>query len=287
MPEPRTPPRRAPDRDAKIAPTAHYTAYVWRRLGLPWSELFATTKGAALFWAFRLSGEWIATTTPGVPSMEQYLAQRHLAIEHALEGLAPDLVIEIGAGLSRRGITWALDRGVRYVEVDLPHMTAEKRAAVERSLPEDLRARLGATLDLVSRDVLDDDFGAWLRARVAGAARPVVIAEGLLGYFPRDERLRLARAIRHALAPARGAFLCDLRAREGGPSIAIGARVLRAGITLVTRGRGAREDFAGLDDVRRFFADAGFLRADPIDLRDVPRAPRVPSPARVWHARAH
>lgn len=294
MPEPRTPsahePRPEPGRDDKIAPTAHYTAYVWRRLGLPWSELFATTTGAALFWGFRLSGEWIATVLPNVPSMEQYLAQRHLAIEHALETIRPDLIVEIGAGLSRRGITWALDhaggRGVRYVEVDLPHMSAAKRAVFDRALRPEIRARLDAKLELVSRDVLAEDFGPWLRERMSGSARPVVIAEGLLGYFPRDERQKVTRAIRHALEPAHGAFLCDLRSGEGGRAVAIGARALKAGIKLVTRGRGAREDFAGLDDVQAFFAEAGFRASSPIDLREVPRAPKAPSPARVWRATA-
>ena len=37
-------------------------------------------------------------------------------------------------------------------------------------------------------------------------------------------------------------------------------------------------------DHRAFFAEAGFTSADPVDLREVPRAPRVRSPARVWRA---
>src|SRR5688572_7525842 len=122
------------ERDEKIGPTAHYTAYVWHRLGMPHAEHFATRKGAALFWGFRLGGEWIAAAIPGMPSMSQYLAQRHLAIEHALSEHAPDLIVELGAGLSRRGVTWAVDRGVRYVEVDLPHMVDAKRARIPQAL---------------------------------------------------------------------------------------------------------------------------------------------------------
>ncbi|MBI2395774.1 MAG: class I SAM-dependent methyltransferase [Deltaproteobacteria bacterium] len=277
-------------RDQKIGPTAHYTAYVWRRLGLKHADLFATGTGAALFWSFRLAGEWVAAVAPGVPSMPQYLAQRHLAIDHALAQAAPDRVVELGAGLSRRGVTWALDHGVRYVEIDLPHMVEAKRARI----PGDLRARLGGRLSHASHDVLADDFADALAAHLEGAERPAIVAEGLLGYFTREEQLKIARSIRQALAGrprgeadahATGVFLCDLRAAEGGRAIRVGANVLKAAIRLVTRGRGAREDFRDEADVRAFFAEAGFTEAEPVDLAEVPGAPRVPSPARVWRAR--
>lgn len=267
----------AAHRDGKIAPTAHYTAWVWRRLGLPHAELFATAEGAALFYGARAAGEWIAAVAPGLPSMPQYLAQRHLAIEHALRQVDPDRIIELGAGLSRRGVTWAHDRGVPYVEIDLPHMIAAKRARIP--------ARLGARLSHVSHDVLADDFGARLTELLADARRPAIVAEGLLGYFTREERVKVARAARQAMERTGGTFVCDLRAAEGGPVIRVAANVLKAGIKLVTRGRGAREDFRDELDVRACFAEAGFAEASPVDLREVPGAPLVRSPATVWRAR--
>lgn len=269
-------------RDAKIAPTAYYTAYVWKRLGLPHADLFATARGAAMFWGFRAGGEWIAAITPQVPSMTQYLALRHRLIEARLAALRPDRVVEIGAGLSRRGITWALDHGVDYVEVDLPHMIAAKRA---RLLAANARVRgaLDTRLQLIARDVLAPDFGGWLAATLAGAERPAVIAEGLLTYFPMPERLAVVRAVAEGLA-GRGAFLCDLRSREGGAAIAAAATVLRAGIRAVTRGRGAREDFASVDAIRAFFHEAG-LSAEPVARSLVPELATVPSPMRVWDAR--
>ncbi len=273
-------------RDAKIAPTAHYTAYVWRRLALPYSGAYATRRGAALYWTLRAAGEWVTAVAPGVPSMAQYLALRHLAIDHALVELDADRVVEIGAGLSRRGTTWALDRGVAYVEVDLPHMVAHKRAAIAARFDGAVGARLRERLTVVEHDVLAPDFGAWLAEQLGDAARPAVIAEGVMGYFARPERLRIARSIAEALAPRGGSFVCDARASEGGRAIAIAARVLKAGIKLVTRGRGAAEDFASDDDVRGFFTEAGFRESQPVDTRHVPGAPRVPSPAKVWRARA-
>jgi O-methyltransferase involved in polyketide biosynthesis len=270
------------EHDQKIGPTAYYTAYVWHRLGLPHAELFATTTGATLFWGFRLGGEWVAAALPGIPSMSQYLAQRHLAIEHALAEHNPDRIIELGAGLSRRGVTWAVDRGVPYVEVDLPHMVDAKRARI----PEELRARAGERLAHESHDVLAPDFADRLRVMLGDAKRPAIVAEGLLGYFPRGERFALTRAIATALSGRDGIFLSDHRGSEGGPVIALATQALKACVKLVTRGRGAAEDFRDAADIRAFFADAGFASATPVDLREVPNAPRVPPAATVWRARS-
>lgn len=268
------------ERDRRIGPTAHYTAYVWYRLGLPHAELFATPTGRRLFWSFRAAFEWTAAAAPGIPSMVDYLELRHRAIEHALDAIEPDRIVEIGAGLSRRGVTWAADRGVRYTEVDLPHMIAAKRAALERA-PQRVRDALAGRLSHVASDVLSPEFSDWLAAELAGAERPVVVAEGLLGYFALDERRRIVRAVARACPT----LVCDLRAGEGGRSIAAAARVLRGAIWIATRGRGAREDFASPEHARQFLLDAGFSRAEPVPTeRATPRLAHLRSPARVWRA---
>ncbi|HEY8428125.1 MAG TPA: class I SAM-dependent methyltransferase [Sandaracinaceae bacterium] len=270
--------------DEKIAPTAHYTAYVWHYLGMPHGELFATPLGAAMFWGFRASVEGaLPRLLRSVPSMTQYLELRHLLIESALEEADPDLVVELGAGLSRRGVTWAADRGVRYVEIDLPQVGALKRRLLaERASPE-LLARLSGRLTHVDADVLSDGFGDTLSAIVRGAARPIVIAEGVLGYFAPADRARLARSVARAL-DGRGAFVCELRTRSGDPALGAAVGVLRAAIRVATKGRGAREDFADLDHVRRFFREAGFALATPLEHERVPHLAGIRTPARVWRA---
>jgi O-methyltransferase involved in polyketide biosynthesis len=256
----------------KIGPTAHYTAYAWYRLGLPYAELFATKKGARLFWSFRLAGEWIAVALPNVPSMIQYLAQRHLAIEHALDEFEPDVIIELGAGLSRRGLTRARN-GTRYVEIDFPYMIEAKRARIPEALRTDL-------LRHESMNILSPEFAERLAALIGDAKRPAIIAEGVLGYFHPEQRMQLvhdlARTVRN------GIFLCDLRSREGGVQGA--AKLLRMGIKLITGGRGTAEDFESEASIADFFARAGFVSAEPIDLREIPEAPQVKTPARVWRA---
>jgi O-methyltransferase involved in polyketide biosynthesis len=242
--------------------------------------------GRHLFWTFRAAGEWLAVAHPTLPSMMQYLELRHRCIDHALEEIGPDRVVELGAGLSRRGITWAVDRDVDYLEIDLPHMVRAKRAAIAAKAPAELRERCAMRLRHEAFDVLGDDFEDWLAGQLAGAKRPTVIAEGVIGYFEMVDRQRVLRAVARALARAGGGtFLCDLRAREGGRAVAAAARLLRGGIWVVTRGRGAREDFESTEAIQEIFADSGFVEAAPVSVESaVPALSRVRSPARVWRA---
>jgi O-methyltransferase involved in polyketide biosynthesis len=262
-------------RDAKIGPTAHYTAYAWHRLRLPYAEHFVTARGRRLYWLFRGSVEWIALATSRSPLLVDVLSYRHRTIDAQLSAIRPDVVVEIGAGLSRRG-TWAvLDAGVeRYLEIDLPHMVAAK---TERLAP--LHDRLGDRLRVEAHDILDPRFGEWLASALRGARSAVVIAEGVLGYFDLAERERIVRAVIEGLRSAqRGVFLCDLRDRDRMASVGYAVPVLRAAVRLVTRGRGLREDFETSDAIGAFFARSGAY-ASPVETPSE-RA----MPTRIWRA---
>jgi O-methyltransferase involved in polyketide biosynthesis len=241
----------------KIGLTAHYTGYVWKRLGLPYAELFATPTGAALYWGFFGLGEWTTRLLPGVPSMRTYLAYRHLLMDAVVDELAPGCIVELGAGLSQRASAWVLDHGICGVEIDLPEMIAAKRAAIDRA-PAELRDRLLAGLRLVEDDVLSDGFAARLAALVAGAARPVVVAEGLVSYFDGAGRRRLFAAIGEALAGSGGAFVCDLHTRVNQARVGRSAAALRLAIGALTRRRRALDPFADENELRAALVDAGF-----------------------------
>jgi O-methyltransferase involved in polyketide biosynthesis len=272
-------------RDARIGPTAHFTAHVWSRLGLPHADLFATPLGAALFWALRAAGEWAMLPLRRMPSIDQYLELRHRTLDHALAELNPDRIVEIGAGLSRRGVSWAADRGVTYYEVDLPHMIATKRARLQKA-PEALRARIEGKLHQQSVDILDKSFGSWLGEVFEGAERPAVVAEGLIGYFELPEKLRIVSSVREGLQEVGGgAFVCDLRTDEGGLAVRIAARLLSAAIRLITAGRGTGSNFDDHAAVHRFFAAAGFESSNVVDATlAVPHLADVRSVSAIWSA---
>lgn len=272
----------------RIGPTAHYTAYVWRRLGLPHAELFATRTGAILYWGFFALGEWTTRVAPGVPSMKDYLEHRHRLIDRVVEDATPDLVVEMGAGLTRRAVTWAADRGVRAVELDLPDMAATKREALSRA-PADLRRRLEGRHAVIDADVLAADFADVLAAAIGDAARPVVIAEGLLSYFDRPDRERVIAAVGDALLRGRGgAFVCDLHTKVAQAQVGTATVVLRQSIRMLTRRRRALDPFPDEAALRAAFSGAGFgevvhERPELHASRD-PRIAATRSPALVVRA---
>lgn len=271
-------------RDASIVPTAHYTAYAWHRLGLSHAELFVTPHGRRLYWAFRAGGEWIARTQRATPLLVDVLEYRHRLIDRELARIAPDRVIELGAGLSRRGVASVLDHGVaRYLEIDLPRMVSAKRAALDRA-PEAIRDALGSRLEIRAVDLLSPDLGAILASELRGARRALVIAEGVLGYFARSERAHIVGAIAEGLAAAHeGAFLCDLRDGERAAELRAALTIMRGAVRLVTGGRGLREDFAAATAIRAFFAERGLPTAEPVEPPP-PHLAHLRLPVRVWRA---
>lgn len=269
----------------RIGPTAHYTAYVWRRAGLPHAEHFATPKGALLYWGFFALGEWATRVVPGVPSMRQYLEYRHRLIDAVVAAQRPGCVVELGAGLTRRAVTWAADHGVPALELDLPAMAEVKRRRLARA-PASLRQRLGPRHAVHDVDVLDPGFPERLAALLRGHARPVVIAEGLLSYFDREPRVGVLAAVASALSQVGGGHLvCDLHTATAQARVGLATHALRAAIRGLTRRRRALDPFPDLAALQQAFAAAGFhgcrQEHPATHVAAEPRLARLRSPAHV------
>jgi len=202
---------------SRISPTAHYTGYVWYRNGLSYDEL-ATARGHRLYrllWPLNAMYRRIARR----PDLEMTLLARHRIIDHLLEQAIETgrvgQVIEIAGGLSPRGARFAhryRERGLVYVEGDLPDMAADKRALLASA---DLRSanhhvvELNALVDdgpvslaAVADDLLDDSRGT------------AIITEGLTGYFSPDELTGMWRRFSTVLRRyPYGAYWADLMLR--------------------------------------------------------------------------
>ncbi len=268
----------------RIGPTAHYTGYVWKRLGLPHADLFATRTGAVLYWGFFALGEWTTRLSPGVPSMRQYLEYRHRLIDAVVDELRPDPIVEIGAGLTRRAVTWAADRETNAIEFDLPAMTRLKREALDRA-PVQLRARLIGRHRVLDADLLQPAFVEAFVSAVGQGARPVVIAEGVLSYFDPDGRARLLAHVAEGLRRVGGGTLvCDCHTAQAQAEVGVAAKVLRTAIRTVTRRKRALDPFADRDALHRGFAEAGFDATQVVEAADyVSRDSRL----RGLHSPAH
>jgi len=277
------------DDSERIGPTAHYTAYVWRRAGLPYAEHFATRKGAVLYWGFFGLGEWATRLSPRVPSMRQYLEYRHRLIDAVVARQEPGCVVELGAGLTRRAVTWAADRGVPGLELDLPAMAEVKRRRLAAA-PASLRERLRTRHEVHDADVLDPGFPGQLAQLLRGHPRPVIVAEGLLSYFDLEPRRRVLAAVAQALRQVGGGrFVCDLHTAAAQAEVGWAAHALRAAIRGLTRRRRALDPFVDLAALHQAFANAGFDHCHeerPEDhVRAEPALARLRSPAHVILAR--
>jgi O-methyltransferase involved in polyketide biosynthesis len=204
--------RAMPDDSARISPTAHYTAAVWRRAGLSPPAL-ATPLGRALHLALR--GANLGYELGGDrPSLDMMLLARHCVLDFLLERAISkhkvSQVIEIAAGLSARG--WRFTHrypSIRYVEGDLPEMAAIKRRRLDEA------GERATNHEIVELDALAGDGPRSLPAiasqELALDQGTAIITEGLLGYFDRATVEAMWRRFATVLARfPEGLYLSDL-----------------------------------------------------------------------------
>jgi len=203
---PRTATIRAPARrgNAGIAPTAHYTAQAWVREGFPNADLFDTWMGRALYGVAEAARSIAGPLLPGVMRhAQEYLFIRHHVYEERLRQLAPDFVLEVGAGLSPRGLTCTRERPqMIYTEADLPDMVQEKRRRFEQtSLP--------ANYYLTTIDLLGDALVLPVNPREG--QRVLAITEGVTDYLSMEEKAVAWKNLSTFLRDAGGGtYLCEI-----------------------------------------------------------------------------
>jgi O-methyltransferase involved in polyketide biosynthesis len=249
-----------------LSVTALYTSEVWRWGGLPYAHLFATPEGRRVFSATN-AALWLARGAP----LRFALLQRHAMIDHLLRwhlARGCKRVIELAAGLSRRGAAFA--GAVEYVEVDLPPVIRRKRELLGRSAEG--RAVL-ERLRLVEGDVTELALDA-----LAPRGEPVVvIAEGLLMYLDGEARRRLFAKVRR-LGDVRFAF--DLVPAEEEPPAGPLGRALEAAMKRFTGGRAFERDARTRAQLADELMAAGWDVAWAVAAREVVDAWRLPFPDR-------
>jgi hypothetical protein len=141
-----------PRGNRRVAPTAYFTAQAWIAAGFPNAELFDTPEGRLLFGSARRLIGHLGRIAPSLPWHLEFLYLRHRAFEARLRELEPTFVLEVGAGLSSRGLTLARQwPDTIYVEVDLEGVVLEKnRRLTTTPLPENY--------SLAACDLLDPMF---------------------------------------------------------------------------------------------------------------------------------
>ena len=258
-----------PVTNRRIGSSAHFTAWAWNVLGFPYADAFATPLGRGLYAGNRA----LAWMTGGRRAPRRHpltaLEFRHRLIEAAVMRHDPDCIAELGAGLSRRPITFALDHGIPALEFDQPHMVAAKRRALSRAGLH----RPGTPHRLIATDVASPGFAAQLCRELQGFDRPMIVAEGLTLYLDPTGLHRMFTAIGQALAGTDGALLFTTRFDQPDDH-RLGRRIRRALVRRLIRPNSI-QPFKSWATLQTALTEAGLTTAtllDPTDYeRDDPR----------------
>jgi len=194
-----------------------------------------------------------------------HFEHRYRSIDQALEMVGHRNIVEIGAGLSFRGVAMAQSPGIHYLDTDLPELLAVKADLVARLDHPPLQG----TLRLEPLDALAP--GALAGAVRRMPAGPVAIVnEGLLMYLDAKEKERLATSIRGILQERTGSrwITADCYVRDGERPTALDPEVGR----FVAEHRVEEQKFASWESAERFFEMQGFAierRLIPIEARPI------------------
>jgi O-methyltransferase involved in polyketide biosynthesis len=262
------------EKQGDLGVTALYTSAAWRWGGLPNAELLEHPRARGVF---RAVNGTLALTRPflggGAAPLRVALLHRHALIDALLRASGARTVIELAAGLSRRGVSFSEDPALTYVEVDRPNMMATKRELLARTHAG--RAVLARkNLVLVDGDVLETSFD-----ELAPAGAPLfVIAEGLLMYLDAAQQRALAGAIARRLARGGGTFVFDFVPPCEQPASGAVGRGLEWLMKRFTKGQAFAKDTRTRDDVLADLRAAGFDRVEAIEPRTVAHDLGLPYP---------
>lgn len=268
-----------------LSVTALYTAQTWAWARLDCGELFKSWKGRDVFNATNLALGVARVFRRDVPSLRHGLVQRHVLIDRLRADLGATQVLELAAGLSRRGASVSADPGVRYVEVDLPSMIAHKRRMLART-PRGRAIAARDNLILHGADVTTCELDALL------APGPVcVIAEGLLVYLDAAaQRALWARAASLCAARPGSAFVFDLVPFVEQPKPGRAGRSLERLFKRATKGGTMAFDDRDRAALTADLHAAGFAHVETFEPATAPADWAVPHRDRktqtlVWRAR--
>jgi len=264
---------------ADLSVTALYTSQVWAWGGLSHAHLFASSDAKRVFDTTNAALAAARIFNRTLAPMRHSLLHRHTMIDHLMRASGYRQVIELAAGLSRRGAAATSDTRVRYTELDLPPVVERKRDLLQRT--DGGRAVLGRPgLRLIEGDVEAVALEPFVRP-----GEPVfVIAEGLMMYLAADARHRLFTKVSQ-LAAITGElrFVFDLTPTCEEPEPGVVGRVLEAAMKRSTGGRGFERDALTRDDIMTALRGAGFDDSEAVASGDLAHGWNLPEPDRRPH----
>jgi O-methyltransferase involved in polyketide biosynthesis len=262
-----------------LSVTALYTSQVWAWGGLSHAHLFASSDAKRVFDTTNAALAAARIFNRKLAPLRHSLLHRHTMIDHLMRASGYRHVIELAAGLSRRGAAATSDARARYTELDLPPVVERKRDLLQRT--DEGRAVLARPgLRLIEGDVETVALEPFVRP-----GEPVfVIAEGLMMYLAADARRRLFTKVSQ-LAAITGElqFVFDLTPTAEEPEPGVVGRMLEAAMKRSTGGRSFERDAPTRDDIMTALRGAGFDDSEAVASSDLAHGWNLPEPDRRTH----
>jgi O-methyltransferase involved in polyketide biosynthesis len=254
-----------------LSVTALYTSAAWAWGKLPNAELLASADAKRVFDATNLVLGATRLVRRRLPSLPHSLVLRHLIIDALLEESGATRVLELAAGLSRRGVTASADPRLSYTEVDRPALVAKKRELLART-PAGREALRRDNLKLVEAEL---DGGSLAELAPPGGEPLFVIAEGLFMYLDAAAQRALWGRVHELLAPRRGTFVFDLVPTVEQPPPSAFGRALEWTMKRFTGGVSFQRDERTRQDIAAELTALGFAveLLEPSAVRDRFRLP--------------
>ena len=189
----------------RISPTAWGVAYRRSLTDIPYAK--------ELFTAFEEElerGNKSVTakeySTKGMPEITPFFEARYLMIDELLKKESATQILEIAAGLSGHGLEFSKNKDVKYVEMDLPGIIAEKELIVgqvlsQKDMPKPENLFFSAGNVLASQDMQK------AVAHFDEEKKIAVTHEGLLRYLSFNEKEVLAQEIKSLLEKFGGVWI--------------------------------------------------------------------------------
>lgn len=260
----------APAGNPRISLTGYVTASAWAHFGFTYAHWFHSWRGTALFVPLHAGCRALRPLVPAAGRFTESLYWRHRWFTDWVDRQHPALAVEIGAGLSARGIAHAeAHEDCVWIDYELEDMVLAKRQRLSgRRLPDNYHLEPG--------DLLGGDLGAQLRG---SPGRTVALTEGVIDYLDSEEKQRAFNAIAHILTRLGGGrYLLEIHPREHlarfGPATTV---VLTALKQISGRDLGAQL-FRNADAAITALRAAGFARARVIPDNELADAQKAPPP---------
>jgi len=266
-----------------LSPTAHYTSYVRYENGLS-HPAFATSKGRALYKAFAPADAFCERFSDR-PALATSLLARHQIIDHllrvAIESGAVTQVFEVASGLSPRGWRFAtMYPHIKYVEGDLPTMTATKRQLLSEHGLE--RPNHSVVVVNALANAGEDSLIAVAARELAPNGRTAIITEGLVNYFGVEDVSGIWGRIAGCLRSLGGGrYYSDLQLQCDADG-AWAAQSIRKLMGLFARGT-VPQHFQDPDEAADALHEAGFGRCKLHHPVDFPASLGLPGRNRSRH----